>query len=134
MAAPTEVLTTGTASLFVVSHEPAITSTVKVDEITFKSARNRVEIQNVNQTVVRVKRTNPILTISFSGERTLTSGLAVEGPGEVIASLANFGASYRDFDNTVGELILGDPEDKVGFIEDRPMTSFDITHYPYVEA
>ena len=132
MPAPTEVLTAGTAALYVVSHEPAATPTIKVDNLSKKSSREVVEIANVNRSTVRVKRLNPKLVFSFEGEVALSSGLGTEGPGETVATLANFAATYRDFDNAVGTLVLGDFDDKQGFIEDRPMTSFDVTHYSFV--
>lgn len=136
MAAPAEVLSSGTATLGSISHEPASSPTVKVDDLTRKSSRDVVEITNTNHAVVRVKRLAPKLVFSFSGEVNLVSGLADEGPGAVVATLANFASPvvYRDFDSATGVLILGDPEDKISMIEDRPLTSFDVTHYPHVSA
>jgi hypothetical protein len=137
MAAPAEVLSSGTATLGTISHEPSSSPTVKVDDLSRKSSRDVVEITNTNRAVVRVKRVAPKLVFSFNGEINTVSGLADDGPGSVITSLANFPAPtplYRDFDPATGVLILGDPEDKIATIEDRPMTSFDVTHYPHVAA
>jgi hypothetical protein len=136
MAAPAEVLSSGTATLGTISHEPASSPTVKVDELTRKSSRDVVEIVNTNRAVVRVKRVAPKLVFGFTGEINTVSGLADDGPGAVVTSLANFASPvvYRDFDSATGVLILGDPEDKIGTIEDRPVTSFDVTHYPHVSA
>lgn len=132
MAAPAEIIVHGTASLRTVVDEPSSSPTVLVESISRKGAREDVQIKNTRRTTVRVKRVNPILTLSFKGEIAQESGLAVLGPGKAVASLANFAGVYREFDPSTGTLVLGDPEDEVEVIEDRPMTTFDVVHFPYV--
>ena len=135
MAAPSEVLSHGTASsVLTISDEPASTPTVKVTKLSRKASRDEVLVKNTNQVVVRVKRPNPVLTFSFEGQIALASGLAAQCPGSVVSSLANLAADFRTFDEAVGTLILGDTEDSLENLNDAPETKFDVVHYPHVAA
>ncbi|HSJ03338.1 MAG: hypothetical protein ACAI34_20725 [Verrucomicrobium sp.] len=134
MPTPEEVITHGTASLRSVVDEPEGSPTVLVEKLGRKASRTRVEIKNTRQTVKRVKEVNPIFVMSFDGEINEESGLAVAHPGTAVVTVANFSDTFREFDPTVGSLVLGETQDDIEAIEDRPVVKFDITHFPFAEA
>lgn len=133
MAAPQEVLSHGTAqTVLTISDEPASSSTVKVEKLSRKSTRDKIEVKNTNQCVVRTRYCNPTLRLSFEGQIALASGLAVQAPGSAVSSLASFAADYRTFDEATGILVLEDPEDSLENLNDAPMTKFDVVQHPGV--
>lgn len=133
MAAPTEVLTKGTAGAWALTDEPTSSPTIMVEKISRKSTREAVWVKNVNQTDVRCKLTNPTLTFSFTGQlNSTTTGIAVAGPGATISSLSNFATTYRTFDPAIGTLFALDFTDDVERLNDAPMTSFDVVHKTFV--
>ena len=127
MAAPTEVLTHGSAALFPLTDEPSATPAILIEKLGKKVTREHTYIKNVNQTDVRYKGLNPTLTLSFSGQlNSTTLTLAVAGPGATVSTVSNLAATYRTIDPAVGATFVLDWEDDVERINDMPMTKFDI--------
>lgn len=133
MAAPSEAITHGTAQTYLgISDEPAVSPTVKVSKVSKKYDRDSVQTKNINQAVVYEVMVNPRLVISFEGQINADSGLANEGPGEAVSTVANFAAAERDMDYSVGKHILENIEDSVENLNRAPMTKFDIRHQPHI--
>lgn len=133
MSAPAEAITHGTAQTYLgISDEPAVTPTVKVAKVSKKFDRDSVKTQNINQAVVYEVEVNPRMVISFEGQVNADTGLANEGPGEAVATVANFAAAERDMDFAVGKHILENIEDSVENLNRAPMTKFDIRHQPHI--
>lgn len=132
MAAPTEVLSHGTAALYPLTDEPTGSPTILIEKITKKVSREHTYIKNVNQTDVRYKGLNPTLTLSFTGQLNATTGLAIAGPGATVTSVSNLSTTYRTIDPAVGAAYVLDFEDDVERINDAPMTKFDIVFKPFM--
>lgn len=133
MAAPAQAITHGTAqTLIAISNEPSVTPEVMVAEISKKFDRDSVQTKNTSQAVVYEVMVNPRVVISFTGQLALDSGLGNEGPGEAVATVANFAATDRDFDPATGKHILENIEDSTKNLDRSPNTKFDIRHQPHI--
>lgn len=133
MAAPAETITHGTAQTYKgISDEPASSPTIKVAEISKKFDRDNVQTKNTNGTTVYEVENNPRMVISFKGQINATTGLAAAGPGSAVATVANFAANERTFDQAVGIHILENINDDTKNLDRTPNTSFDIRHQPHI--
>jgi len=78
------------------------------------------------------RESNPTMTWSISGWVTATTGgFITQHPGTTVATLANFAATTRGFDPTVGTLTFMDPEDDYS-IDDLRKLSFKVEHEPFI--
>lgn len=138
MAAPTSVITHGTAAAGDLTNEPANTPGVLVESLTFKFTRERREYRNSLYAFRILKYVNPLLVMSFAGWLTSaasSSNVGGKEPGAEVSALANFGAARRTFDattGTVGTMIMEDPEDELS-IEEDAKTKFNVLWAPFVE-
>lgn len=133
MAAPAETLAHGTPqALLGISDEPSSTPTVKVMKLARKYTSGSVQTKNTNGSVVYEVNNDFKFVLSFEGQRSLASGLAVQAPGSAVTSLANFAAADRTFDNSVGVLILENIEDSLENFNRAANTKFDVRHQPHI--
>lgn len=134
MAAPTELITHGTAqSYYDLDDEPSNTPVIKVGELAYKFDRDMTASKNVNGTTVFEAHSDPRLVISFTGQINATAGLAAQGPGSEVSALANFAATFRTMDYAVGTMIMENIEDSVKHLERGvASTKFDVRYMPYI--
>jgi hypothetical protein len=133
MSAPAETIVHGTAQTYLgISDEPASSPTIKVAELARKYDRNSVQTENTNGTVVYEVQNKPKTVLSFTGQLNASTGLAAAAPGSAVATVANFAATARTDDPSVGIFILENIEDSTKNMERAAHTKFDIRHQPHI--
>lgn len=138
MAAPSSVISHGTAASGDITDEPTNTPSVLVESVNFKFTRERREYKNRLGALRKLKYVNPLVVIAFAGWITSDASSTNIGgcePGKEIAALSNYAAARRTFDpvtSTVGTLIAEDPEDDLS-IEEDAKTKINILWAPFVE-
>lgn len=104
---------------------------LSVKTLTRKPNREKKVYKNAKSAVNGLRLVNPLLTFSFVGTPSASSGFATQHPGTGVSSLLNFSAAVRGFDPNEGVLVFEDPEDTLNQ-EDPLEIKFDVVHYPFI--
>lgn len=132
MAAPASEITHST----LLPTQPVDETGLLVTKITKKFTRDKKELKGaVTQAVQKVRERNALLVISFEAAVSALSGYAVAAAGSAATTVANFAATERTIDPSVGTKVMGDIEDEFDRDPDLDCyftTKFDVTHYSYV--
>ena len=108
--------------------EPALL----VQSLTITPQRTEQRYKGPNRATQGLTYTDPVMDFAFTGIISEATGLAIQEPGTLVASLANFAAVTHGFDEEDGVLVFRDPS--VAKDTDNPDTiSFTVTHFPFVE-
>lgn len=123
MAAPAAVHTHGSITLV---DEPNSSSVIQAESFTFTGTRERRESKRYNGSVKRVQMRNPQAKMVLTGFLIGSTGLASQECGTEISALANFNATRRGCDPSVGTILLDEVEDALA-IEEDDMTTLTMT-------
>jgi len=104
-----------------------------VQSLTVTASREKKEFKGVNRAVQGLSYTNPTLSFAFKAYLSTAAGLAIEHPGNIVASLANYAAARRGFTSAEGLMIYEDPSDEYSN-DDPDLVNFTVMQYPFVEA
>ena len=104
---------------------------LSVKTLTRKPSREKKTYKGAKGAINGLRFINPMMTFSFVGVPSSTTGFAAQHPGTGVTSLLNFGASVHGFDPAQGVLVFEDPEDTLNQ-EDPLELKFDVVQYPFV--
>jgi len=127
MAAPDAIITSGTLSAADLEDE----TNLLVSACTITPTRTKKEYGRADSATAAVQHRNPQLKLDFTAQISVETGLAIQGPGTEITSLANYAGTLHTFDPAVGTIIYEDPVRDLSQA-DSPALKFSAVHYPFV--
>lgn len=102
-----------------------------VQSLTITPAREKKLYKGPNRATRGVSLTDPLLTFAFNAYVGTAAGLAIQHPGTIVSSLANFAGAIHGFDPAQGILLYEEPSTELTN-EDADMVKFNVVHYPFV--
>jgi len=102
-----------------------------VQSLTITPRREEKRYKGGNKATQGLQYTDPTLLFNFKSIISEDQNLAQQHPGELVASLVNFGAELHGFDPTDGILVGKDVSRELD-TENPDMIDFSVEHFPFV--
>ena len=88
--------------------------------------------RNASKSTIYHRGVDPMVEITAQGRISGSTRVtfAAQHPGTTVLALANYGTTIRGFSPSAGKLIFEDVEDTLNNVDETPVMSMTIKHYP----